>query len=297
MQSKYLETFLAVARTLNFGQAARELNYSQSTVSEHVRLVEVELGVRLFERLGRKIFLTSSGERLVRLGSRLLQAEEEVRQAFCGKETLEGMIRLGASESLCAFWLPPLLKEYRALYPQVQLYLKVGHCSDFGQWLQQNLVDVAFGFQDESGQPQLRQETLFQGKTVLVAEPQHPLANLPVVETQQLAGQTFIFSEGHSGYPAEMKELLAQAKVPVTTFWEFESLEAIKQCVKNGLGLSLLPEIVVAEELKRGTLVRMPWDSSRISVVAQMVWHREKWLSPPLAALEKLVKGSLRSLT
>ena len=113
MQSKYLETFLAVARTLNFGQAARELNYSQSTVSEHVRLVEVELGVRLFERLGRKIFLTSSGERLVRLGSRLLQAEEEVRQAFCGKETLEGMIRLGASESLCAFWLPPLLKEYR----------------------------------------------------------------------------------------------------------------------------------------------------------------------------------------
>ena len=227
------------------------------------------------------------------LGARLLQAEDEVRQAFCGKETLEGMIRLGASESLCAFWLPPLLKEYRALYPQVQLYLKVGHCSDFGQWLQQNLVDVAFGFQDEAGQPQLRQETLFQGKTVLVAEPQHPLAKLQVVETQQLAGQTFIFSEGHSGYPAEMKELLAQAKVPVTTFWEFESLEAIKQCVKNGLGLSLLPEIVVAEELERGTLVRLPWDSSSISVVAQMVLHREKWLSPPLAALEKLVKGSL----
>ena len=82
MQSKYLETFLAVARTLNFGQAARELNYSQSTVSEHVRLVELELGVRLFERLGRKIFLTSQGERLVGLGARLLQAEDEVRQAF-----------------------------------------------------------------------------------------------------------------------------------------------------------------------------------------------------------------------
>lgn len=74
---------------------------------------------------------------------------------------------------------------------------------------------------------------------------------------------------------------------------KFGSLEAIRQCVKNGLGVSLLPRIVVDEELKRGELVSFKWNGEPIPIQAQMVFHREKWLSPPLIALEKLIINSI----
>jgi DNA-binding transcriptional LysR family regulator len=75
---------------------------------------------------------------------------------------------------------------------------------------------------------------------------------------------------------------------------EFGSLVSIKQCVKNGLGISLLPQIAVEEELKRGELVKLNWVNGGIPIQAQMVFHRDKWMSPPLAALESLILAKLK---
>ncbi|MCE5285902.1 MAG: LysR family transcriptional regulator [Pelosinus sp.] len=293
MYIRNLATFITVARLLSFGEAARMLNYSQSTVSEQIRSLEEELGVRVFERMGRKVFLTEQGKRLLPYAQRLVRDTENLKNLFSNDEEISGTILIGAAETLCAFWLPPILKEYRTLYPHVQINIKVGNCVEFPQWLQQNLVDVAFSLQDNYKEPQLREQTLFIGDTMLIAAPDHELAALEVLEIGDLTNQTLLMPEGYSGYPMDLKLLLEKEQVQTNTILEFGSLESIKQCVKNGLGISLLPEIAVAEEVKRGEIVKLNWLSASISIKAQMVFHRDKWLSSPLAALESLILAKL----
>jgi DNA-binding transcriptional LysR family regulator len=293
MYGKHLEAFLTVARLLNFGEAARTLNYSQSTVSEQIHDLEEYLGVRLFERIGRKVFLTEQGRKLLPFAARMVKDAKELKSLFSDNEIVAGSLTIGAAESLCAFWLPPLLKKYRLSYPNVQINIKVGNCIDFPQWLQQNSIDVAFSLNDESEQQQLRQVKLFRGETVFVASPDHELSAEPVLEPLKLAGQTLLLPEGYCGYPMDLKNLLERERVKANTIMEFGSLESIKQCVKNDLGVSLLPKMAVEEEVKRGELVSLILNGPDIPIQAHMIFHRDKWLSPALAALEKVITDSL----
>ncbi|MDR3561603.1 MAG: LysR family transcriptional regulator [Negativicutes bacterium] len=294
MDVKHLQAFLTVARLLNFGEAARTLNYSQSTISEQIHSLEVYLGTRLFERLGKKVFLTDQGRKLLPFAERMVSESAEIKGLFSDNGLVTGSLTIGSAETLCVFWLPPLLKEYRLRYPEVQINIKVGNCIDFPLWLQQNSIDVAFSLNDESKQQHLRQFALFHGETVFIAAPDYKLSSDSELEPQDLAGHTLLLPEGYCGYPMDLKNLLEKEQVKANMIMEFGSLEAIKQCVKNGLGISLLPEIVVNEELKRGELVRYDWRGAPIPIQAQMVLHREKWQSPPLVALEKLIVEATR---
>lgn len=293
MYIKHLQTFLAVARLLHFGGAAQTLNYSQSTVSEHIHALEEALGARLFERLGRKVFLTEQGKKLLPLAERMVRDVEEIKGLFKEDGVLSGCLNIGAAESLCVFWLPPLLKEYRIRYPKVQTNIKVGSCTDLPLWLQQNIIDVAFSLNNESWQQQLRQIDLFHGETVFIASPDHELAASSVLAPQNLAGHTLLLPEGYSGYPMDLKILLEREGVKANTIMEFGSLEAIKHCVKSGLGISLLPKIVVEEDINRGELLKLNWTDAPIAFQARMVFHSEKWMSPVLTALEKIILSSL----
>ena len=289
MYVKQLESFLSVARLLSFGEAARTLNYSQSTISEQIRALEEYLGTKLFERIGRKVFLTEQGEKLRPFAEGMVRDAEKLKNLFRDNGIISGSLTIGAAETLCAFWLPPLLKEYRRLYPNVQIDIKVGNCVDFPQWLQQNIIDVAFSLNDESEQQQLRQIMLFRGETVFITSPDHELSMRQMFELENLAGQTLLLPEGYCGYPMDLKDLLKKEGVKANAIMQFGSLESIKQCIKNGLGVSLLPKISVEEEIRRGEIISLDWNGSTISIQAQMLFHRDKWLSPPLSALERLI--------
>jgi len=289
MYVKHLESFLSVARLLNFGEAARTLNYSQSTISEQIRALEEYLGTKLFERIGRKVFLTEQGKKLLPFAEGMVRDAEKIKNLFNDSEVVSGSLNIGAAETLCAFWLPPLLKEYRLLYPKVQINIKVGNCVDFPEWLQQNVVDVAFGLNDESKQQQLRQIVLFRGETVFITAPDHELSTERVLKLENLAGQAILLPEGYCGYPMDLKLLLEKEGVKASTIMQFGSLESIKQCIKSGLGVSLLPKIAVEEEIMRGDIVCLNWNGSDIPIQAHMIFHRDKWLSPSLAALENLI--------
>jgi len=91
-----------------------------------------------------------------------------------------------------------------------------------------------------------------------------------------------------------LQHLLKKEGVKANTIMQFGSLESIKQCIKNGLGVSLLPKIAVEEEIKRGEIVSLAWNGPDIPIQAQMLFHRDKWLSPALAVLESLVVGRIK---
>lgn len=289
MDVKQLQTFIVVARLLNFRAAAEELNYSQSTVSDHIRNLEQELDVKLFERLGRKVFLNEQGKKLISSAKKMIQDAEDIKKIFSNNDKVKGLLKIGAAETLCVFWLPPLLKEYSKIYPEVQIILKMADCLEFPEMLEKNIIDIAFSLHDESKQQQLSQMELFHDSTVFVAAPDHPLAALRKITAHELENQSFILTEAESGYSMELKKLLQGLDVKVKTIMEFSSLEAIKQCVKNGLGITLLPSIVVGKEIKNGELVVLSVEINQIDIHARMIYHRRKWMSEPLMALKDIV--------
>ena len=299
MDIKPLQTFLAAARLLGFAEAARSLNYSQSTVSEHIRLLEEELGVQLFERIGRQVFLTEQGRQLVPLAEKLKQDMSMITGAFRQDESFSGVLTIGSVESLCVFWLPQLLKEYKLRYPRVRIVIRIIECAQMAVWIRQNLVDVAFGMSDESRQPNMLQQSLFKGEAYFVAAPEHELVGRPCIHLDDLATQTIIAPElsvaaGSGGsYRQKMDDLLKAAEIQPLSLMEFDSMEAIRQCVKHGLGIGLMPDLAVQDDLANGTLVRLNCQMPVIPYEAFMLIHREKWLAPPLAALSNMVRERL----
>ena len=121
MEHKQLRTFRTVARTLSFTRAASELGYVQSNVTAQVKALERELGVPLFDRLGRTVVLTDAGRILLRYAERLLDLEEEARAAVAGDSEPAGTLVVGASPSLSAYQLPRLLRSFRSRFPRVRL--------------------------------------------------------------------------------------------------------------------------------------------------------------------------------
>jgi DNA-binding transcriptional LysR family regulator len=286
---KQLQTFIVVARLLNFRAAAEELNYSQSTVSDHIRNLEQELDVKLFERLGRKVFLNEEGKKLISLAQKMIQDADEIHELFNKGEKVHGNLRIGAAETLCAFWLPPLLKEYSKIYPKVRITLKMADCPEFHELLEKNIIDVAFTLHDESKRKDLSQIDIFDDYTVFVAAPDHPFSTFKKITMSELENQSFILIESESGYSMELKKLFQELNVQVDTVMELGSIEAIKQCVKKGLGISLLPRIAVDKEIKNGELVMLPLEIDSILIHAKMIYHVDKWMSSPLEALKDIV--------
>lgn len=289
MDVRQLQTFIVLARLLNFRAAAEELSYSQSTVSDHIRNLEQELGVKLFERLGRKVFLNEEGKKLISPVQKMLQDAEEIHELFNKGEKVHGSLRIGAAETLSAFWLPPLLREYSKIYPKVRITMKMADCPELPELLEKNIIDVAFSLHDESKRKDLFQIDIFDDSTAFIAAPDHPFSSLNKITMNKLENQSFILIESESGYCMELKKLFQKLNVKVDTIMELGSIEAIKQCVKEGLGISLLPRIAVDKEIKNGELVMLPVETDNILIHAKMIYHVNKWISAPLEALKDIV--------
>ena len=274
---------------LNFREAAEELNFSQSSISDHIRNLEQELGVKLFERLGRKVFLNEHGEKLIPLAEKMIEDEREIYGLFNKNEKISGLLRIGAAETLSVFWLPPLLKEYRITYPDVKVMLKMADCLEFPKMLDHNMIDVAFSLHDESEKEYISQYDIFQDSTVFIVAPYHPLAALETLTIHELENHSFILPEAQCCYRIELEEFLKRWNIKVDNIMELSSLEAIKQCVKSGLGISLLPRIAVEQEINSGELVILHIETCKISICAKMIYHKQKWISPQLTALKNMI--------
>ena len=293
MELRQLNTFRAVARSLNFTRAAEALDYAQSSVTAQVQALEEDLGVVLFERLGRRVALTEAGERLLLYAERLLRLADEARATVPGGDEPRGTLAIGASESLCAYRLPPVLGQFRGRFPGVQLIFHPGTCVELRRALNDGLLDLCLLLEGPCEYGNLVVEPLLCEPMLIVAAPDHRVALLPRVSPADLAGEQVIATETGCSYRVMFEQTLAEARVHPTTTIEFGSIEAIKQCVMAGMGVTILPQVAVASEVAQGRLVALPWAGPEYSLMTQMSWHKDKWLSPALRAFMDLTREVL----
>ncbi|HYF96065.1 MAG TPA: LysR family transcriptional regulator [Symbiobacteriaceae bacterium] len=295
MEIKQLQAFTAVTRAGSFSRAAELLDYAQSSISAQIRLLEDNLGIRLFERLGRKVVLTSDGERLLPYAEQVLKLIAEAREMVAQSALPRGTLRIGAPESLCIARLPPVLKEYRRRYPEVELILKLGGSADLHRWLLDNSIDASFYLDRPLISPKLMAQTLLEEPIMLLAAPDHPITTKTPLRPTDLQGESLILTESGNSYRAVLDGFLTEAGIQPGSVLESGSIEAIKKLVISGLGVSLLPRMVVEAELQTGQLADLRWRGPDFAIRTQLVHHKDKWLSPALQALFSLTEELVRA--
>ncbi|RYL94975.1 LysR family transcriptional regulator [Sporolactobacillus sp. THM7-4] len=290
MEIRQLQTFKTIAEVHGFIRAADVLGYAQSSVTAQIQGLEDEIGSPLFNRLGKKITLTEAGKRLLPYAHEILKMHDSaVAQAKEG-EIPAGKIVIGAPESLAAYRLPSVLEKYRSLYPQVKIVLKPGLCRELIERVRRGELDIAFLLQQETIFSDLHSETLVREPMMLIASPKHRLTQHQHVRPSDLQGETILSTEPGCSYRELFESYLNQSGTPVNTDLEFWNIEAIKQCVMCGLGISYLPYITLKSEIRQNRLVALPWKDDIAPVTTQVIYHKSKWLSSALKEFFRLLR-------
>jgi DNA-binding transcriptional LysR family regulator len=192
MQLRHLQTFVAVAETLNLTRAGERLHLAQSTVSEQIQALESDLGAALFDRGRRRWALTPAGRRLLDYAAPILALSHEARHEVAATaRTVAGRIAVGGIDSLCLGRLPRLLLDYCADFPEVEVLLRSGKTTDLHGNLKAGLIDVYFTFGETDPDPGLRGETVAHEPIILIAPPNHRLLGVLSTTLDELACETF----------------------------------------------------------------------------------------------------------
>ncbi|WP_405144548.1 LysR family transcriptional regulator [Paenibacillus sp. FSL H7-0942] len=293
MEIRQLKTFWTLASTCSFSQTAELLSYVPSTITMQIKSLEEELGVKLLDRLGKKVVLTDAGQQFLPYATKILNDVEEAKCISSQHGELAGTVVIGADEVLCAYLLPALFKRFRADYPGVRLLFRPLSGQELKSSLREGHADVVFVLDEPINSKDLQSELLKDETFQMVVSPDHMLASRSALVIDDFHKQHFLLTEKNCSYRTYFDQSITKKGVDALTQLEFHSVEAIKQCVAAGLGIALLPEMALKKELSDGEVVALPWDLSDVSFSAQMLWHREKWISPSMAAFMEVAKSEL----
>lgn len=290
MEVRQLQIFRVLAEELNFTRTAERVHTVQSNVTAQIKALEEELGVPLFDRLGRRVTLTDAGRRFQPFAEQALTAMEQGERAIRNGSEPSGPLRISAPESILTYRLPAVLRNFRRKFPHVEVAFRPHVDSTLAAELEAGKLDLVINMCDNPSNPAHRSVPFHTERIFLLSEPTHPLAKRRTIRPADLAGQTLLLTEAGCGYRAKLDRILTLQNVRPGHITEFSSIEAIKQCVCAGMGLALLPAIVVARELRQNHFKALHWNGPTLDIATWVLWHKDKWVSPAMTAFLELIK-------
>ncbi|MCY8039807.1 LysR family transcriptional regulator [Bacillus paralicheniformis] len=238
---KYV-AFVKVVELGSFTKAAQSLDYTQSGISRMINDLETEWGVSLFERGRAGINLTSDGLKLLPQLKRICNEHEILMTQIEELHDIKtGMIRIGTFSSVATHWLPNMIRIFKKDYPKIDFELLLGDYTEIESWILNGRVD--FGFVRLPSKPDL--DTIFveQDRLLVVMPLNHPLANCEKFPIDNLLNSPFMLLE--KGAKAEISEIFEMHQIsPQVNFTTWDDY-AIMSMVENGLGISILPELIL----------------------------------------------------
>jgi len=293
MEVRQLEIFRALTEELNFTRTAEKVHTVQSNVTAQIKALEEELGSPLFDRLGRRVTLTDAGRNFLPFAEQALTAMARGQRAVQTNAEPSGPLRVGIPESILTYRLPQVLRIFHRRFPHVELTFRPQWDEVLPTMLESGKLDMAVCMIDCSPNPAIKSVRLGPERIILLAHASHALASQRTVKPADMAGQTLLLTESGCGYRLKLDRLMALENIRPGNVTEFSSVEAIKQCVAAGMGLGLLPAVVVARELRQHQFKALHWAGPSLDIATHILWHKDKWISPAMAAFMDLVKEKL----
>ena len=274
---RQLEVFAEVLKSGSTTQASQRLALSQSAVSAALTDLEGQLGVQLFDRVGKRLVVNEHGRLLYPRALAALEQASEIEQLF---REANGAIRVFASSTIGNYILPEVIAHYRRDFPELPLELSVGNSQDVITAVADFRVDIGL-IEGPCHAAEIIAEPWLEDELVVFAPPSSALLQREVT-LEALAAAPWILRERGSGTREIVDYLLLSHLPQFQLGMELGNSEAIKHAVRHGLGISCLSRRVIAEQLETGTLVEVPLPLPRLVRTLWRIHHRQKHLSSAL---------------
>jgi len=291
---RQLEIFVKVAELGSFSRAAEALFLTQPTVSEHIRTLEDEVGIRLLDRLGRGAAVTKGGALLLAYAQRLLALSREARQAmesFQGR--MSGDLLVGASTIPGEYVLPALIGRFKDKFPDIAITLLIGDSQAVTDWVAEGRAEVGVvGARSSHRSIEFRE--LLPDDIALIVGAAHPWQGREEVTIEELRAEPLLVRERGSGTRAAFEAALTRAATDLAAFrvvGEMGSTQAIKQAVKAGVGVSLVSRRAVEEECRAGSVWCLRVKDLKVTRAFYLATHRERSRSPLAEAFRAFVEA------
>ncbi len=278
MDFDQLRSFVEVARLKNFSRAAAKLGLTQPAISTQIRQIEEEFSARLFDRIGKRVFLTQPGALLLDHACKILSVQKEAAEAL--QDLLPapaGRLNLGATEASCLYLLPKVFAAFKKRHPEVRIAIYRNFTTKIVQKLLEDSLDLGFVSLPVEAR-EIQTIPLFREPIDVAVAADHPLASRASVTVEEVARYPWIFPKASRTRQA-LEELFRGVAQPVHVTMELSGPETIKKFIGIGLGISLLSRSYASAEVKAGQLKLIPLAEPRLERQWGLAYRTDRYLS------------------
>ncbi|MFK3840551.1 LysR family transcriptional regulator [Serratia sp. NPDC087055] len=290
MDLRRFVTLKTVVEEGSFSKASQKLCCTQSTITFHIQQLEQELSLKIFEKIGRRMVLTSAGKKLMPQVHELTRVLEGIRQTTQHDAELAGDLRIGIGETLLAYKMPEVLQLFRAKAPKVRISLQSLNCYVIRDALLADQVDLGI-FYRVGNDDALEMTSFGSQDLVLVASPS--FQQIDFMKPNRHIPVSFIINEPQCIFRQIFESTLRARQITIESTIELWSIESIKKCVMSNLGISFLPRFTVERELNTGGLQEIIFSDVPLSITALCAHHNDKTVSPAMRAFIDCMKECL----
>tara|TARA_Y100001968_G_C19323888_1_gene700694 strand:- start:60 stop:1013 length:954 start_codon:yes stop_codon:yes gene_type:complete len=287
LDSRQLRAFLMLSRKGSFTLAAKELHLTQSAISHAMKALEQDVGCRLLDKVGKKILLTQAGEqfreRVEKIFSEMRIARSELNKLG---EWGQGRLRIGASAAACQYILPSIISELKTEFPKCSLSINPEDTHGIVTALRGNFIDIGLTLEPER-EPDFNFTPLFEDELMFLVNPEHPWAKQRRAKRSSISKQQYILYFKNSRTFELIENYFKSEEKIIKSIIDMGSMSAIKELVKIGLGITILPPWVAKKELDKKQLIALPLGRKKL----KRKWGLLYWKNKPKSWAEETFIG------
>ncbi|HBR03072.1 MAG TPA: LysR family transcriptional regulator [Ruminiclostridium sp.] len=280
MTIRHLEVFIAVCDYGKMSTAAEKLFMAQPSVSQAIAEIEKQYGVRLFERLSGKLYLTEAGENLLKYARHIVDSFNEMEEQLMDKGK-NVTLKIGATITVGTCVLNELLNKFQDRNPHIKTQIFVQNTGAIEDMLLKNSLDIGI-VEGQIKNPDIVITPIIPDELVLVCSNSHDFSRLDAVDPKDLRHQDFILREEGSGTRELFENSMEDLGIPLKMKWICNNSEAIKNAVMGGQGLTVISRMLVEKELAEKKLHAVKINGMKFSRTFNLVYHKNKYLSDSL---------------
>jgi len=282
MNTKHLETLMAILETGSFQKAATKLNYSQSTVTFQIKQLEEELTFKLFEKIGRRMELTQAGRDILPYFNTILQNVEQISNYQKSISEMTGTLRFVAPDSILIYLMQPIIQEIMHRAPNLRLVVNSLPAEEINQAIIDGSADIGIDCDKGNFPESIIHKAPRPFSACLIASPFVDPKETDFITPHQVKPFSMILNETKANYHREITAYFDKRDIVLNPDMKLQSIEAVKRSVMNNLGIAYVPEYAVEAELKSGALIRLKTELDDKMFPGVCVYHKNKWISPQM---------------
>lgn len=294
MEIKNLYTLKTILEEGSFAGAANRMSYTQSTITFQIHQLEQELGVTLFEKVGRRMMLTKEGERILPFVNETIAAFEKLQNIGRTTEQLEGEINVIISETLLCYRMQKIISTFHERAPKVKLKFRTMSCYATKQAIVDGSADIGICYDEQTPDERLKIFPLENTHLCLVASAKlQELLGKEVLDFTKencVIDTSFVTDEPDGIFRGQFEDYLKKQRISLNSTIELWNTETIKSLVKSNMGVAFLPDFAVEQELKDGTFVELEQKVACEKTRAIYFYHKNKYVNKPMELLMECIE-------